>query len=90
MKLNKSALEADFNHFHQLLFLFINLKIKNKKVANNLSGILINTYNLLIFSYAIKYYNETDIMIILTLMNLTVYLLSYFFLLNFIKKFFKK
>ncbi len=90
LKLNKSALKADFNHFHQLLFLFINLKIKNKRVSSNLSGILINTYNLLIFSYAIKYYNYTDIMIILTLMNIIVYLLSYFFLLNFMKNVLKK
>jgi UDP-N-acetylmuramyl pentapeptide phosphotransferase/UDP-N-acetylglucosamine-1-phosphate transferase len=90
LKLNKSALEADFNHLHQLLFLLINLKIKNKRLANNLSGILINTYNLLIFTYAINYYNHTDIMIMLTLMNLTVYLLSYFLILNFIKKVLKK
>ena len=90
LKLNKSALEADFNHLHQLLFLYINLKIKNKKVANNLSGILINTYNLLIFSYAIKFYNHTDIMIMLILINLIVYLLSYFLILNFIKKILKK
>ena len=90
LKLNKSALEADFNHFHQIIFLFVNTKIKNKKIANNFSGILINFYNILIFLFAIKYYNETKIMVLLTLINLFVYFISYFMILSFLKRSFKK
>tara|TARA_Y100000816_G_scaffold292540_1_gene288480 strand:- start:4220 stop:5188 length:969 start_codon:yes stop_codon:yes gene_type:complete len=90
LRLNKSALEADFNHIHQILFLFINTKIKNKKIANNFSGILINSYNILIFLCAINYYNETKIMVLLILTNLVVYFISYFMILFFLKASFKK
>ena len=86
LKIKKSALEADFKHFHQLLFLFINLKIKNKIKANNLSGIIINTYNILVFSISTKYYHHTETMIILTLFSVFVYLISYFGILSFMKK----
>ncbi len=90
LRLNRSALKADFNHLHQLLFLFINLKIKNKKLANNLSGIIINFYNLIIFLIGINYYNNTEIMIILTLFNVFFYLICYFRILFVVKNSFKK
>ncbi len=90
LRLNRSALKADFNHLHQLLFLFINLKIRNKKLANNLSGILINFYNLLIFLIGINYYNNTEIMIILTLFNVSFYLICYFRILFVVKNSLKK
>ena len=90
LRLNRSALKADFNHLHQLLFLFINLKIKNKKLANNLSGIIINFYNLIIFLIGINYYNNTEIMIILTLFNVSFYLICYFRILFVVKNSFKK
>ena len=90
LRLNRSALKADFNHLHQLLFLFINLKIKNKKLANNLSGIIINFYNLIIFLIGINYYNNTEIMIIITLFNVFFYLICYFRILFVVKNSFKK
>ena len=90
LRLNRSALKADFNHLHQLLFLFINLKIRNKKLANNLSGIIINFYNLIIFLIGINYYNNTEIMIILTLFNVSFYLICYFRILFVVKNSFKK
>ena len=90
LRLNRSALKADFNHLHQLLFLFINLKIRNKKLANNLSGIIINFYNLIIFLIGINYYNNTEIMIILTLFNVFFYLICYFRILFVVKNSFKK
>ena len=90
LRLNRSALKADFNHLHQLLFLFINLKIRNKKLANNLSGIIINFYNLIIFLIGINYYNNTEIMIIITLFNVFFYLICYFRILFVVKNSFKK
>ena len=90
VKLNKSALNADFNHFHQLLFLFLNLKIKNKRIANNLSGITINVYNLSIFLIAVNYFNQTEIMVLLTLFNISIYLICYFRILSIVKNVYKK
>ena len=90
LRLNRSALKADFNHLHQLLFLFLNLKIRNKKLANNLSGIIINFYNLIIFLIGINYYNNTEIMIILTLFNVSFYLICYFRILFVVKNSLKK
>ena len=90
LRLNRSALKADFNHLHQLLFLFINLKIRNKKVANNLSGILINIYNTIIFLIGINHYNKTEIMVLLTFFNVFFYLICYFRILSVVRNSFKK
>ena len=89
LKLNRSALKADFNHLHQLLFIFINLKIRKKKLANNVSGIIINTYNVIIFLIGINYYGNTKIMVLLTLFNVSIYLTCYYRILFLLKNSFK-
>ena len=82
LKLNKSALNADFKHFHQLLYLVINSKIKNKKIANNISGLIISFYNFIIFLISINYYHHTQTLIILILFSVFIYLFSYFKILS--------
>ena len=86
LKIQKSALEADFKHFHQLLYLYLNRSLKNKLMSNNLSGIIINVYNLIIFLVSIKFYHHTQTMIMLILLNIVVYLFAYFKLMVFLKK----
>ncbi len=86
LKIQKSALEADFKHFHQLLYLYLNRSLKNKLISNNLSGIIINSYNLIIFLFSIKFYHHTQTLIMLVLLNIVVYLFAYFKLLAFLKK----
>ena len=76
--LKKSALKADFNHLHQLIFIFINLKVRNRKISNNLSGIIINIYNVIIFLIAINYYDKTKILVLFILFNIFFYLACYF------------
>ena len=68
----------------------VDLCEKNKKLANNLSGIIINFYNLIIFLIGINYYNNTEIMIILTLFNVFFYLICYFRILSVVRNSFKK
>jgi len=86
LKIQKSALEADFKHFHQLLYLYLNRSFKNKLISNNLSGIIINSYNIIIFLVSIKFHHHTQTMIMLILFNIVVYLFAYFKLLVFFKK----
>ncbi len=86
LKIQKSALEADFKHLHQLLFLFINRSLKSKLLSNNISGIIINSYNIIIFLISIKFYHHTQTMIMLVLFNIIFYLFAYFKLLVALKK----
>ena len=90
LKLNKSALNADFKHFHQLLYLVINSKIKNKKIANNISGLIISFYNFIIFLISINYYHHTQTLVILILFSVFIYLVSYLKLLSNLRRNSKK
>jgi len=85
-KIKKSALNADFKHFHQLLYIYIKKKFKIKLIANNLSGILINLYNLLIFIFSLKYYYDTQVLVMIIFFNICLYLFIYSKILSFFKK----
>ncbi len=76
--LNRSMLRPDFSHFHQLLFLNLCKINKNKLFCNNLSGILINIYNLVILSFEARFIDNTQILIMLTILNVSIYLILYF------------
>lgn len=74
------ASEPDNLHLHHLLFSYLKTKIKNKKIVNSLTGIVINFYNFLIFCVGSQFYNKTDFLFILVFVNICVYVASYFFL----------
>ena len=77
--LKKSPLEPDSNHLHQLVF--YSLKKKNSLKlfqANLLSANLINSYNLIIFLISTNYITNTQIQVILILLNLIIYTVIYF------------
>ena len=83
-KFKNSPIHADNRHLHQLLFFFINKKYKfNDLVTNNLSSVLINTYNLFAFLIASKYLYDTFALIVLIIINILLYSLSYRYLFNF-------
>ena len=83
-KFKNSAIHADNRHLHQLLFFFINKKYKfNDLVTNNLSSVLINIYNLFAFLIASKYLYDSFVLIVLIIINIIVYSLSYRYLFNF-------
>jgi len=80
--LKKSAIMADSKHLHQLLFLFLSNKfnINNKIIANNLTSIILNMYNLTVFFVALQNIYKTNFQVFLIMINLTVYILVYFLL----------
>jgi len=81
-KFKKSAAVADTKHFHQLLFYFFSKKIntKNKLIINNLTSIIINLFNLIIFIIGTKFITKTNIQIFLIFSNLMIYLYVYYML----------
>ncbi len=84
------ATNPDNNHLHQLLFfLFLKkLKIKKKLIANNLTSIVINIYNLCIFFISLEKYDKTNIQILLILTNIIIYICAYIYLYKYKKNFY--
>ena len=78
-KYRKSPIKPDTKHLHQLLFYFLDskLKFKNKLVNNNLSSFLINFFNLIIFIIGLSQSAKTNIQIFLILINVITYLFIY-------------
>jgi UDP-N-acetylmuramyl pentapeptide phosphotransferase/UDP-N-acetylglucosamine-1-phosphate transferase len=77
--LNRSLMKPDNNHFHQLFFYWIKKKFKKKIfLANLISSNFINFYNLLIFLISLNYLQNTQVQILLILLNLIVYTVTYF------------
>ena len=85
----KSISHADNLHLHHNIFLF--LKIKNFKNLNNLSGLILNLSNFLLIFIGINFFNSTKHLILLILVNVFIYILSYNILIKIIlSKKFKK
>ena len=77
--LNRSPMRPDSRHLHQLIFYFIKQKYSKKVFqANLISANIINLYNLLIFLISSQFIMNTQIQIILILLNLIVYTVIYF------------
>ena len=74
--------KADNNHLHH--FLYLNIKknkfFKKNFFQNTVTGLLINLYMFLSAYLAIFYYNHTKTLLIIISLNITIYLLAYFFL----------
>lgn len=80
-----SVLKPDTQHLHQLIYFFLNKKIKkiNSTFANNLTSNLINTYNLCIFLFASNYFYNSKILIYLLVCNIIIYCFMYISLYKF-------
>ena len=88
-KLKNSPVVADDKHLHQLLFFYIKHKFLMKNLlSNNLSSILINTYNLLIILLASININSSNFQSFMIFINILVYSVCYRYL--FIYRFGKK
>jgi len=74
--------EPDNFHLHHLFFNYLKHRIKNKKIANTLTGIMINFYNLLVFLLAANFYNQTNFLSFLIAINIFIYIIFYYFLLK--------
>ena len=81
--LSKSnASKPDNLHLHHLLFSYLKIKIKNKKIINSLTGTILNFYNFIIFFIGAQFYNKTNFLVILVIINISVYIITYFSLLR--------
>ena len=83
-KFGKSPVSPDNRHFHQLLFYFLKKKFKFSNLScNNYSSIIINFYNFLILFFGSYNIYNTQLLIILILINISFYTIIYLKLLNF-------
>ena len=74
----KSPLKPDSKHLHQLIFYYVKKKIISKTIyANILTANILNLYNLVIFCIALNFKTNTQIQILLILLNLIVYTVIY-------------
>ena len=73
---------ADKKHLHSLLFLILHKKKYLTKYSNSLSGLFINIYNFVSLGLSYKYLNNNQILICILVINITLYLFTYFKLLN--------
>ncbi len=77
--MNKSPMDPDSNHLHQQIFHLIKRKLKLSKLYSNLlSANLINLYNLAIFVISLNFLSNSQIQVLLILLNITLYTLIYF------------
>ena len=83
-KFGKSPVFPDNRHFHQLLFYFLKKKFKFSNLScNNYSSIIINFYNFFILFFGSYNIYNTQLLIILILINILFYTIIYLKLLNF-------
>ena len=83
-KFSSSPLKADNKHFHQLLFNYLKKKFNYSNLfINNLSGILINLFNFIIFFIASKDIFNSRLQISLIFFSILIYGYLYFKLFNF-------
>ena len=71
---------ADKKHLHSLLYL--TLKKQNIKFSNTICGLLLCTYNFLIIYLSYKYIDSSQVLISILIINILLYLIAYFKLLN--------
>ena len=78
---NQKVQIADRKHLHILIFEKIS-KHNNYKISNSLSGIFLNLYMSIGIFISTFFYNRSDILLLVTLVNIILYLITYFYLLK--------
>ena len=82
LNFNKSPIKPDSNHLHQLIYFALIKKISNNTLRNNLVGIIINLFNLIIISFSLIDIYNTQFQIILFIFSISVYVFIYIRLLR--------
>ena len=78
---NTEITGPDNSHLHQLLFTFFSKKMKFEKwITSSLTGIIINTYNLIIFFIAFINISQTKFLVSIIIVNIVLYNFIYFLL----------
>ncbi len=80
--IKQDPLLPDNFHFHQLLFFYLKKRdnFTIKRFSNIIASILIIIYNLIVFLIGSNFVNHTKILLFIILINIIVYLTSYFLL----------
>ena len=84
-KINSKAspLSPDIKHLHQIIFISLNRTFFKKKIyANIISANIINLYNIIIFCIAINDVSKTGLQIMLIMINISIYIITYFTLIK--------
>ena len=77
--MNKSPMNPDSNHLHQHIFYSFNKgNTLNKYFSNLLSANLINLYNLIIFIVSMNFFSNSQVQVLLILLNICIYTFIYF------------
>ena len=78
---NIDATQPDTSHLHQLLFVLLKKKLKNFNNYNNqLTSVIILSYNFLTILISTNYYSHTKILVTILIFNISIYLISYILL----------
>ncbi len=77
--MNKSPMRPDSNHLHQQLYYVVYRSKKfDKFYSNLLTANFINLYNLIIFMVSVNFFSNSQIQVLLILLNITLYTFIYF------------
>jgi len=78
-----SPLLPDTKHLHQIIFIYLNKNFFKRKIyANIISANIINLYNIIIFCIAINDISETNLQVMLIMINVFIYIIIYFTLIK--------
>jgi UDP-N-acetylmuramyl pentapeptide phosphotransferase/UDP-N-acetylglucosamine-1-phosphate transferase len=78
IKFSISPIKPDTNHLHQLIFFHLKKFFNsNSFYINTLTGVLINFYNILSIMLATKFFNNTQVQILIIVFNLFFYIFVY-------------
>jgi len=78
----KKLSDPDSKHLHQLIYLYLSKKviIKNKLYLNSLTGIIINLFQMISIFIGFFIYAHTISLVTLISVNISIYLILYFYL----------
>ena len=79
---NDKVDKADKRHLHSILYLILSKNKYLNNLSNSLSGIIITLYNFISIGLSYKFINNNQILVSILIVNITIYLLLYFKLLN--------
>ena len=82
LNVNKTVDEADGLHLHTLLLKKIFSFNKNFIFSNSLTGILLNFFMFIGIFLSINYYDDAKVLILILVINITIYVLTYFLFLS--------
>ena len=78
----KKTYNPDTKHLHQIIYKYLKdtINTNNNLLLHVLTALLINFYNLISFIFALRYIYNSEKLILITIFNITIYILTYKYL----------